>query len=125
MDDFEFQIGDTLTHRALLEPPVPAAVPRFFVLERIQQECPGGIQRHYTCRLVCALQQQDGSFFQDQKLTILETELTSYSEFVAARQKFRDDEIAFREKMLELEEKLIGLSEKAQAWHKSVEDTQK
>lgn len=52
-DEMKFQIGDVLTHagsivrgRALPESA------RFVVIGRMLEECPGGIQQHYRCRVV-------------------------------------------------------------------------
>lgn len=49
---FLYRIGDTLTHRASLVEPACRKPQRLFVVERRYQECPGGVQRHYCCRLV-------------------------------------------------------------------------
>jgi hypothetical protein len=53
-DRFAFEVGDVLTHKALLlEPPAFDPV-RLFVVERSCRECPGGRQRFYSCRPVLA-----------------------------------------------------------------------
>ena len=51
---FLYRIGDTLAHRAELVAPASRRPSRLFVVERIQQECPGGVQRSYICRPVRA-----------------------------------------------------------------------
>lgn len=45
MSEFKFNIGDTLTH-------VAGCGEKLFVVERTLQEFPGGIERHYFCRVI-------------------------------------------------------------------------
>ncbi len=57
---FKFSLGATVRHVTAGEPMSekesqktwgnPDREQRWFVLERLLQECPGGIQRHYVCR---------------------------------------------------------------------------
>lgn len=50
MPEFKFQIGDTLRHKGFGKERFRYA--RLFVVERDEQECPGGTQRHYACRVI-------------------------------------------------------------------------
>lgn len=63
---YKFNLGDTVTHVSAAQwevdeqkkqdeehhfwRPDRASEQRWFIVERQSQECPGGIQRHYTCR---------------------------------------------------------------------------
>jgi len=56
MDDygFKFKVGDTVRFKCLRltkESRALAKRPKGMVLERLLQECPGGIQRHYELRI--------------------------------------------------------------------------
>lgn len=76
---YEFEIGDVVVHRVALDlaergaamylaahgtsgykPKPGIAVPCFHILERIAQECPGGVQRFYLCRAFMADKYGDG-----------------------------------------------------------------
>lgn len=62
MTGFKFKIGQTVQHAAAVEWeideqkkdnfdwPSRNTEQRWFIIERIAQECPGGVQRHYVCR---------------------------------------------------------------------------
>jgi hypothetical protein len=52
MDDFLFALGDTLTHRSLLIPPMPDVLPRLFVLRRYIDGTDAGLKKMYGCRVV-------------------------------------------------------------------------
>ena len=61
--------------------PKPAInVPVFRVLERIAQECPGGVQRHYVCRGFTASKYGDGIDSMTSEMKFLEHELTLWPE---------------------------------------------
>ena len=52
---FKYQIGDVLIHKALNWLQTKTSAQTFVqivVLERLAQECPGGVQLHYNCRIV-------------------------------------------------------------------------
>lgn len=50
-------------------------IPVFQILERIAQECPGGVQRHYVCRGFMADKYGDGAAIMSEKHQFLEHEL--------------------------------------------------
>ncbi len=56
-DGFLFPLGATVTHAGFLENAPRRHWPALFITERSIQQCPGGIQRHYVCRLL-----GDGTF---------------------------------------------------------------
>ena len=56
---FLYPVGSILTHRALLQEPAASSPVRLFVVERLFQNCPGGVQRHYRCRAVSAVLSPD------------------------------------------------------------------
>lgn len=69
--DFRFNIGDVVTHKTMAPPYLPAAKesqerfgevkPQLFtVMARVFDECPGGVQKHYRCRITTA-SRWDGS----------------------------------------------------------------
>lgn len=49
MEGFLFSIGDVLQHKA--EEDGPDKI-KLFVVERLAHQCPGGVQRHYRCRVL-------------------------------------------------------------------------
>lgn len=55
---FKFEIGDTVKHVAQGSCDEKTTIRfsssevRYFICERMMQECPGGIQKHYTTRPV-------------------------------------------------------------------------
>ncbi len=60
--DFKFNIGDVVTHKTMappfIEKPEPGkeklgdAKPQLFIIMgRVFDECPGGVQKHYRCRV--------------------------------------------------------------------------
>lgn len=53
-------------------------VPVFQVIERIAQECPGGVQRHYVCRGYVADRYGDGAGHLTESCKFLEHELQKY-----------------------------------------------
>lgn len=53
-------------------------VPVFQVIERIAQECPGGVQRHYVCRGYVADKYGDGAGHLAGDCKFLEHELVPY-----------------------------------------------
>lgn len=95
MFDFKYQIGDILIHRAALAECVAAAAAgqyrwpaALLVVERNGQQCPGGVQLHYTFSGEAGPRRLN------------EIELAPYSEFdaaglaeAAARAKGRLDKI--------------------------------
>lgn len=78
MATFKYEIGDVLVHRGQLAEPVSDQPTRLLVLERLHQECPGGVQIHYRCRAMTrdALYQEPAN--------ILEHELAPWAEWVRA-----------------------------------------
>lgn len=100
--EFAFGLGDVLTHRGYLGDPVPAALPRLFVLERTAQECPGGVQKHYLCRALCQTA-EGASLLSREPLTFNEAELAPFAEAAAGREARLDAMIAAVEKMAERE----------------------
>lgn len=50
--DFQFALGETVYHRSMLTARFPAKSVPLFIVERIIQQCPGGVQRHYRCRIL-------------------------------------------------------------------------
>ena len=53
MIEFKFQIGDVVTHKTMV-PPFQTKDGRpqhFTIVGRLYDECPGGIQKHYRCRI--------------------------------------------------------------------------
>ncbi len=53
-------------------------VPVFQIIERIAQECPGGVQRHYRCRGYVADKYGDGASHLTEVFQFLEHELTLF-----------------------------------------------
>lgn len=83
MEDFgfKFKIGQFVQHVGKLTHAkkgrdfgwaIGAAPVRFLVVERVLQECPGGIQRHYTCRAVFADGHIKDSLFQMNEVELIE-----------------------------------------------------
>src|SRR5438128_2436856 len=82
MSDFKFKIGQTVTHAAF---PVHVQLERatwmdgkpmrFFIVSRLFEECPGGSQRHYDCRLIL----NDGQGFAPNLARLNEVELAELS----------------------------------------------
>jgi hypothetical protein len=97
MNGFRFEIGDVITMKAMLPSPSRWESPqRLVVVERLTQECHGGIQRHYGVRAVnkgnSYLGGQDWSFM-TVLVQITEPEAAAYpteEEKMAAKQSARD-----------------------------------
>ena len=55
--EFKFQLGETVAHKAMINQkengkPLRHTPQRFFITERILQECVGGVQKHYRVRAI-------------------------------------------------------------------------
>lgn len=56
---FDFKIGDSVTHVGFAPHYETSQFPgyvgypqRYFVVQRVLEQCPGGVQKHYHCRAV-------------------------------------------------------------------------
>lgn len=67
---FLFQIGDTLTHRAMIG--TRGTAQRLFVVGRLIDESPSGVELYYRVRPISGL---DESAFTREYFTVLEIEL--------------------------------------------------
>lgn len=69
--DFKFGVGDIVTHKL--------GGMRILIIERLSQECPGGVQRHYTARVLDGLRRmsQDLERFNEIELEPLPEPLPS------------------------------------------------
>lgn len=47
---FKFKIGDRVRHIARTSEFMEGKVEDIFIVQRMLEQCPGGIQLHYTCR---------------------------------------------------------------------------
>lgn len=99
--EWKYQIGDVLTHRLYLADPVVEGAPRFLVLERMAQECPGGVQLHY---LVRGTSEEQALIAQPDRL--LEHELVPYAEYALASRQSRDDRLTRVEALSLIRDKL-------------------
>lgn len=81
--EFKFSVGQIVTHKGLVnerdpdrlwknEPPI-----KIFIVERLRQECYGGVQNVYSCRLMGA-SRLSGTGITDKCLNFTEIELVEY-----------------------------------------------
>jgi hypothetical protein len=102
---FKFEIGEILVHRASLIPPAQPFCLRLFVLERFSQECPGGVQVHYRCRVVGA--GPDEVSLSRDLASFNEVELAPYAAYIKVMAETARFEAALeRATAADLEEKL-------------------
>lgn len=86
--DFKYNIGDVVTHKTMAPPyllTADAGRERFgdakpqllTVMGRVFDECPGGVQKHYRCRITSSSRWDGSGGVTRELLTLHEEELIS------------------------------------------------
>lgn len=88
--DFKYNIGDVVTHKTMAPPYLSrrddgkdvlgSAKPQLLtIMGRVADECPGGVQKHYRCRVTASNRWGESPGITDRLIQLHEEELVALS----------------------------------------------